>query len=277
MKADQVSSTALTVIQGILFTAGRPRLKGLLSDEQIDAYTRVLSASERGKKRLDLLDNPLFRAVVPVLERFIEETVHASIVAGIQQVVILGAGFDMIACRFHQRFPSTTFIEIDHPATSTMKKHAIGKTDENFHLIAADLAEYDVKTILTNSPAFDCNQPTLYVCEGVLMYLDEIDVKKLFTSISSLTGVGSQFLFTAIAPMTTSENNTTFLLRWYLNLKKEPLKWTMGRKSLASYMDQQGYTLKKTADDAELLSQYLPSPFVGSVHIGEYLALAVVE
>jgi O-methyltransferase involved in polyketide biosynthesis len=172
MKADQVSSSALTVIQGILFTAGRPRLKGLLSDEQIDAYKRVLSASERGKKRLDLLDNPLFRAVVPVLERFmmpgitlhyvlrkrfIEETVHASIVAGIQQVVILGAGFDMIACRFHQRFPNTTFIEIDHPATSTMKKHAMGKTDENFHLIAADLTEYDVKTILTNSPVFDCN------------------------------------------------------------------------------------------------------------------------
>ena len=54
MKADQVSSTALTVIQGILFTAGRPRLKGLLSDEQL-MHTSACTAHQSVVKTLRLI------------------------------------------------------------------------------------------------------------------------------------------------------------------------------------------------------------------------------
>jgi methyltransferase (TIGR00027 family) len=210
-------------------------------------------------------------------KRFIEEAVLASVTAGVTQVVVVGAGFDMLSWRLHKTFPETTFIEIDHPATSTIKGRAIGKTADNYHVVAVDLGEDDIETVLTDFTPFDSQQQTLYVCEGVLMYLDEVAVRKLFASINNLTGVGSRFVFSVAAPMMSTESNTTFLLDLYLRFKGEPLKWGLEQKHLEEFVSAQGYKLNKIADDVGLLAQYLTSPFSGPIHAGEYLALTVIE
>ena len=52
-------------------------------------------------------------------KRLIEEVVRASLTEGVEQVVIIGAGFDTLALRLCAGFPRTNFIEIDHPATQS--------------------------------------------------------------------------------------------------------------------------------------------------------------
>ncbi len=68
MKQDKASSTALTVLQGVLYTAQTPQYANLVSEEMQDACMRILSASPEGRKRLRLLQNRWLTMAVPFLE-----------------------------------------------------------------------------------------------------------------------------------------------------------------------------------------------------------------
>ena len=49
---------------------------------------------------------------------FFEGQVRDAIDAGAKQVLVLGAGYDMIGWRLAPEFPDVQFFEIDHPATA---------------------------------------------------------------------------------------------------------------------------------------------------------------
>ena len=56
-----------------------------------------------------------------VRERHIDEHLQACLNEGLQQLVILGAGFDARAYRFDQLKQGVRVFEVDHPATQAVK------------------------------------------------------------------------------------------------------------------------------------------------------------
>jgi O-methyltransferase involved in polyketide biosynthesis len=58
-------------------------------------------------------------------KRWLEARVSAAFFAGFEQVVVLGAGFDTLACRLHSAHPTVRFFELDHPATQQPKAAAL--------------------------------------------------------------------------------------------------------------------------------------------------------
>lgn len=290
MKDDAASSTAFTVLQGLLLMAQDSTYGTLVSPRTQAAGRQVLSASREGQKRLKQLESPLFRAILPTAEKllmpgitrhyalrkaFFERTTQAAISEGYQQVVNLGAGFDVLAWTLHSDHPAVTFIEIDHPATSTAKRQALAdQGGPNLHLLAVDLAEESLASALGSFAPFDPTRRTLFLCEGVLMYLPVQAVRTLFAAIKDLTGAGSRLAFTAVSPIGSPDNNTGWLLRTYLSLKNEPLAWTLEPGDLADFVAEQGYRLCDQADSANLVARYLPQGAHGPHHRGEYMALA---
>jgi methyltransferase (TIGR00027 family) len=277
------------VLLGILLTAARPAYAGLVPAETEAACREILSSSEEGRRRLRQLESPLYRAVAPLMERlalpgftlhyvlrkrFIEEAARKALAEGYTQVVSLGAGFDTLEWRFHRRHPESTFIEIDHPATSAVKREALRGGGDNLHLLAVDLAEHDLEAVLGECPAFDPQRPTLYICEGVLMYLPPVAVAGLFAALKRLSGAGTRFVFTAVSPIGSPHNNTGPLLRLYLAVKGEPLAWNLEPTELEAFVGRQGYRLLDRADDSDLAPRYLSGPPAGPLHRGEFLALA---
>src|SRR5262249_38276689 len=72
---------------------------------------------------------------------------------GVNQVVILGAGFDSLSSELQQEFSTAQFWEIDHPATQRHKVHACSEMGiERVHFVAVDLsaAGLDTKTLIDN-------------------------------------------------------------------------------------------------------------------------------
>lgn len=289
MKEQQASSTAFTVLQGVLLTAAKPAYAGLVAEENQAACREILAGSEEGRRRLKQLESPLFRAVAPVMERlmipgftlhyvlrkrFIEETALKALADGYTQVVSLGAGFDTLEWRLHRKHPEATFIEIDHPATSKVKREALKGGGDNLHLLAVDLAEHDLEQVLGECEAFDPERPTLYICEGVLMYLPPEAVTGLFAALKRLSGAGTRFVFTAVAPTDSPNNNTGPLLRLYLLFKSEPLAWSLEQAELQAFVEAQGYRLADQANDLELAPRHLGEGAVGPFHRGEFLATA---
>jgi methyltransferase (TIGR00027 family) len=127
--------------------------------------------------------------------RFFDERVLAAISAGTCQVVILGAGYDDRALRF--RSPGVRFFELDHPATQSDKARRLrtlratkpgsgGPT-----LAPADFRDDDVAGVLEAS-GHDAGRPTLFTCEGLLVYLDQPTCVRLLAGLRARAAIGSE-------------------------------------------------------------------------------------
>jgi methyltransferase (TIGR00027 family) len=127
--------------------------------------------------------------------RFFDGRVLAAISAGTRQVVILGAGYDDRALRF--RSPGVRFFEIDHPVTQADKERrlrALRATKPGSGgptLAPADFRDDDVAGVLEAS-GHDAGQPTLFICEGLLIYLDQPTCVRLLGALRTRAATGSE-------------------------------------------------------------------------------------
>ncbi len=295
MKKESASSTAYTVLHGILHTSRRPELAFLVSDDVAASCEKILSALPEGRKRLAQLNSPLKSKILPFLEwllipgitlnyvlrkRFIEEQVCSAIDDGITQIVNIGAGFDTLAWRLSRRFSPVNFIEIDHPATSAEKRSAVAAVSEsmpNLHFVAADLSHETIESALNSCAGFDSGRKTLYICEGVLMYLEEPRVIALFDAFRSLTGSGTLFIFSCMEPRRSVKHRPRPLLQLYLALKSERYRWYLGDTDLTAFLRVRNYTLKAVADSDYYRRTYLGTDYRGTLHRGEYVVTAEVD
>ena len=112
------------------------------------------------------------------------------------QIVILGAGFDSRFIRFYN--PKTKFFEIDIKSTQKNKIELIKKSkykiNENIFFIPADLNQQEVNQKLL-SKNFSSNLKTLFIIEGLTMYLHPSAVDKLFKSIIKISSSNSEIIF----------------------------------------------------------------------------------
>src|SRR5579863_1676747 len=131
------------------------------------------------------------RTAIFARTRFFDEQVLAAISAGTGQVVICGAGYDDRALRF--RSPGVRFYELDHPATQADKRRRLqylGADLRDVTLRSADFRVDDAAAVLAGA-GHDPDQPTLFLCEGLLIYLDAVVIGRLLNGLRSRAGGGS--------------------------------------------------------------------------------------
>lgn len=294
MKQDNASSTAYTVLQGLLYTATRPEYASIVDDETAQTGRLILSGTEQGQRRLQQLDGSVSRFLLRVMEglvlpgitlhyalrkRFIELKTLDAIENGTTQIISLGAGFDTLTWRLHSRYPDIQFVEIDHPATSREKTEAFskaGQSPDNLHFLPVDLAEHDLAKVLESNDCFDANKKTLFICEGVLMYLNLDAITTLFKILKQFNAE-SNFVFTATAPMSSTNNNASWLLKLYLKIKNEPLNWSIEQADIKAFLTKQGYELLDSADGVEMFQRYLGKSASKKIHRGEFAVASKVS
>jgi methyltransferase (TIGR00027 family) len=106
---------------------------------------------------------------------------------GIDQIAILGAGYDSRARRLSS--DAVRFFELDHPATQHDKIRrapAGGPTYVECDLWTENAAE------ALHSQGFDPTRPTLFVLEGLTMYLSEDVLRRQLGDLARSSGTGSR-------------------------------------------------------------------------------------
>lgn len=124
--------------------------------------------------------------------RFFDEQVLAAIADGIEQIVILGAGYDDRAFRF--RASGVRFFEVDQAATQRGKRRRLkrsGTSLDGVVLLSADFRRDDAAAALA-AAGHDAGRPTLFICEGLLIYLDEETNAALLRALRSCAAPGSR-------------------------------------------------------------------------------------
>ena len=288
MKPNRPSNTALIVAAGLQLA---PASASVLP---LDAIRRGAALLEVAHPRMaGLLRKGWFRAMCRVLERatlpgiclhfalrkqFLREHARAAIEAGCSQVVVLGAGFDTLCMELQAAHPQLCCIEIDHPATQAVKRRAAGEGRKAINFIGADLARQQLGAVLAACPAFRAEVQTLFVAEGLLMYVPLDAVTALFAQMAA-AAPHSRVAFTWLAPQAGGRPNFTRrsrLVDFWLGLRGEPFLSGVACTELGRFLGGAGYVLDAVNESVDLLGPAQRAELgAGALPLpGEYLCLA---
>lgn len=186
--------------------------------------------------------------------KYIDELVQQAVNHGVQQVVILGAGFDTRALRldFLRLLP---VIEVDHPNTSAVKKEKLGSLPPHVQYLQLDFNEQCLEDLPLNASV-----PTAFIWEGVTNYLQEEAIAATFRFMEKFP-VGSFVIFTYVDEKVLREPEAYYggekLLSDVAGLEE---KWTFGWKpgSLRKYLQGFGLELLEDNSAVEYRRQYMP-------------------
>jgi methyltransferase (TIGR00027 family) len=129
--------------------------------------------------------------------RYFDDFVTKSIDEGMEQLVILGAGYDTRAHRIEGLKGRVTVFEVDHPDTQAVKiekiKEIFGGLPDHVTYVSMDLLTGDLgKKLFENG--YDSSKKSLFLMEGLLCYLKPDAVDRILSFIKENSCKGSSIL-----------------------------------------------------------------------------------
>ena len=130
--------------------------------------------------------------------KFFDELFVNSLKEDIPQIVLLGAGYDTRAFRFQEILGRTTIYEIDVPTTQNNKLKLLKRNrvtiPENLTYVPVNFNTDNVEQTLLKA-GYDPTKKTLFIWEGVTMYISEEAINNTFSFVKNNSGMGSSIAF----------------------------------------------------------------------------------
>ena len=219
-----------------------------------------------------------------VRKRFIEDVTRAALLVGTRQVVNIGAGFDGLCWRLHTEYPEVHFLEVDHPSTQRAKQRVLerrGTLRPNLQLNPADLTGSDLEIVLRACPHFDARRPTVFIMEGLLMYLTTAEAAGLSQAIRRLELPETKVILSFMEPQADGRVNfpqASRFVTWWLRHRAEPFTWGIRREDLPAFLATLGFEQRELADEKVLRKRYL-APVLAKLPltVGELISVATLR
>ena len=184
--------------------------------------------------------------------KFIDELIEKSAVNGIEQYVILGAGYDSRAHRLE--LPSSLKIfEVDQPEVSDNKLAKLPKelpNSENVTYVNIDFS-YQSLTDQLIGAGFDQEKSTIFTLEGVSQYITKEAVSSTIKELASLTRDTNSIFFMSYVDELLDKNPEACFGEGYPN----PAKKASLIKGLSAKVGEPWISFYNGAEIEDLLSQ----------------------
>lgn len=188
---DGVAKTSLLVAAMRAAESKRSESEGRLFS---DPYAELLAGAEGAVLRERAIAESGDQPAIAVRTYYMDKKVAEALKQGVRQIVILAAGMDSRAYRLN--FPeSTRIFELDQKEVLRYKDEKLGNIQPHCErkALALDLRE-EWQSQLVHA-GFNTHEQTLWLVEGLLMYLDESQVTALLNRINSLASRRDIMLF----------------------------------------------------------------------------------
>jgi methyltransferase (TIGR00027 family) len=184
--------------------------------------------------------------------RFFDDLTLATVEGGTTQVVIVGAGYDARALRFRE--PGVRFFEVDLPETQADKHERLSRLmidASDITFVPLDLTDGDIDVALA-SAGHDAASRSLFIGEGLLLYLDRAVIEHLFAGLRR-RAAGAATLALSLSVRDATASDPTRALRrseWYDRLREigEPPRTTLARDEWEALLGATGWTLASAVD-----------------------------
>lgn len=212
--------------------------------------------------------------------RFIDDALKATLQQGIEQVVILGAGFDSRAYRL-QGLSGVAVFEVDHPDTLAKKRsvlgHALAGIASDHRFVGVDFNAADLRRVMTEA-GYSTRHRTFFLWEGVTNYLTEGAVDETLRWCARAAR-GSRVLFTYV-DRAVLDHPETFAgtERLFATLRASGEEWKFGLdpSGLEAFLRERGLELDRDVGSADYRALYWPQ-LSRTMHGYEFYRIAVAR
>jgi methyltransferase (TIGR00027 family) len=223
---------------------------------------------------------PGYMAIVLLRNRWHEAAIAAARAEGVEQIVLLGAGYDTTALRL--RLPGATLFEVDAPPTQRAKREVIrrhGLPDHAVRYVPCDF-ERDVLSERLRENGFDPRARSLVAWWGVSFFLSEEAVRTTVADVAALTAPGSVFLFDYLDSRVV-DGTTAFRgarrARAAVARRGEPYTFGLGRDEAARLVSSLGFDVENNLSITELARLFGPFPYSADDFFGVITARRVAR
>lgn len=239
MNFDAVAKTSLLTAAIRAVETNRSEDEGRLFT---DSFAEVLAGSEGFSILAQVRADVGEQHGIVLRTRYFDDRVMKGLAQGIRQIVILASGMDTRAYRLS--FPDGTRVfELDRPEVLSYKQEKLGDTLPHCarHAVGVDLREEWQSKLI--QAGLNSAERTLWLVEGLLVYLDEAAVLALFEKIDSLSGLNSVMLFDVLGR---SLLDSPLMAKQHQFLKKLGAPWHFGMDEPEKFMERFGWNVVAT-------------------------------
>jgi len=175
----------------------------------------------------------------------IDRALSHAVEGGIEQVVLVGAGLDARAHRMSSLSGAAVF-EVDHPATQRFKQQravSLPVAARSIRYVACDFVRTPLAEALQGA-RFRTSERSVWVWEGVTMYLPREAVARSLASIASASADESMLIATYLTPdIVAAGFGLGKLASGMLALLSEPIRFAVAPEAFAQLLCEHGLEL----------------------------------
>jgi methyltransferase (TIGR00027 family) len=195
---------------------------------------------------------------------YIDAALKKAAADGATQAVVLGAGFDSRAYRFHASLPQVRFFEVDLPATIEAKKarvaEALGQLPDYVRYAPIDFNTQKLEDVLLPL-GYDPKQRTFFLLEGVVMFVVEPGNAATFDFIRANSAPGSVVVYDYVLKQVIKGDTKNLYAAAYLAYSVErvgePYVFGWTPPEAKAWVQKRGFQLVEDVDHKELTRRHL--------------------
>lgn len=193
--------------------------------------------------------------------RYFDDFIKKSIDEGLEQLIILGAGYDSRAYRIDGLKKMRVF-EVDHPGTQNLKiekiKEIFGSLPDNVVYAPVDLGIDDLGKKLMET-GYDKSKMSLFIMEGVIFYVPPKMVDEILSFIVKNSGKGNGVLFDYFPQCVVDgscEREVGKNIHNHLLQIGEPLQFGIEDCGVEAFLSQRGFSKIKNVTSEDYKRAY---------------------
>jgi methyltransferase (TIGR00027 family) len=246
---------------------------------------RYLRSFMKGKalmRATGFMTNRFYRGIIGqtvMRSRYADDALRAAAEEGVEQVVMLGSGYDATSVRLSA--PGLRFFEVDHPETQVRKRavlaeHAPAEALERIEFVPCDFnAERPNERLLEHG--FDPGRAAFVNWLAVSWYIPRESVEGALRDIASVTAPGSRLVFDYLHGSTadgTSDNVGARRARRRSRRVREPWEFGIDPDEVPGWLEGFGFRVVEQMTGSDLDDRYYPdgNQMYSAAYIGHVLA-----
>ena len=204
--------------------------------------------------------SPIFALGVASL-RYAEDEVERCVARGVEQVLVLGAGFDTFSLRRGDLSPGLRVFEIDHPDVQALKRERIDSSARTPartpYFVPIDFETMRLSEELARSD-FDPARPAVLSWMNTIHYLSEEATTSTLNEIHALLAPGSRIVLNYSPNVAFTEDQLAFLARLakVIEAAGEPGRSRWTPKDFETLLIGIGYSIVEHATEMDLTTRY---------------------
>jgi methyltransferase (TIGR00027 family) len=195
--------------------------------------------------------------------KFIDEVVLDATAAGLDELILLGAGLDSRPYRLAEQLHGVRVIEVDHPASQESKRarlrRLLGRDPDHVTFVAIDFTHGNLAEAL-DAAGHERSAGTLFVWSGVSPYLPEDTVAEVLSFVGAHSSPRTSIVFDACWAEMIDGSREYFgaaELRKAVAETGEPLRWGIPEGCVHETLSRFGLKAERSLNGEEGRAAYL--------------------